>query len=117
MTYKEFEEIYKVLLENNQTYHEFVDQLPTSISSAFFDNEMVESFHKTIEKLCDKLFVAGTALCADVNYFLYDYKMGWRFIENYKEYNFKTNDDILEYFKERYFTEPDDISVKSDTGC
>ena len=112
MTYQEFEEIFKMLITERDKRDEFLNQLPSSISAAFFDNEMVNSLHKTIDKLCEKLFTPN--LLQDVEYFLYDYEFGWKFSVNYKEYAFKTIDDILAYFKEEYFTEHKTDSALSD---
>lgn len=113
MTYQDFEEIFKMLIEERDNRNKFLDKLPTSINSAFFDNEMVESLHRTIDKLCVKLFTPN--LLQDVEYFLYDYEFGWHFCVNSKEYQFYSTDDILAYFKEQYFTEPDD--TLEDSGC
>lgn len=115
MTYQEFEEIFKMLITERDKRDEFLNQLPTTISAAFFDNEMVNSLHKTIDKLCEKLFTPN--LLQDVEYFLYDYEFGWKFSVNYKEYEFNSTDDILAYFKEQYFTDIPDDMPKDDTGC
>ena len=114
MTYEQFEKIFNMLIEQRDIGESFLNKLPYSISPAFFDNELVESLHITIDKLCESLFDPN--LLQDINYFLYDYEFGWHFSVNYKEYNLKTTDDILEYFKEQYFSSPDDMP-KDDTGC
>jgi hypothetical protein len=115
MTYEDFEEVFKMLVEERDKRDEFLNKLPMSINSAFFDNEMVDSLYKTINKLLEKLFTPN--LLKDVEYFLYDYEFGWHFSVNYKEYKFETTDDILAYFKEQYFTDVSNDMPQDDTGC
>jgi hypothetical protein len=105
MTYEKFEQIFSFLYNQNKAQNAWVDKLPHDISSAFFDNEYVNSISLSKEMLLDNLF-EDQFLRYDIDYILYNEA---RYIINgdieWKFDNSSELEEFLEYFKEVYFTE------------
>jgi hypothetical protein len=105
MTYEKFEQIFSFLYNQNKAQNAWVDKLPYDISSAFFDNEYVNSLILSKEILLDNLF-EDQFLRYDIDYILYNEAR--YIISGDIEYKFEGSDELeefLKYFKEVYFTE------------
>jgi len=101
MTFERFSEIFKSLMQTKIEISEFIDSIPKSISSAFFDNEAITLLYKENRLLSEELF--GTKLYEDIDYFLYEGMDNHWYIErNGNEYPITDIKDMLEYFQKEY---------------
>jgi hypothetical protein len=60
------------MIESDREADAFIETLPSSINSVFFDNPLVNSLYKINGTLIDHLF--GKKLADEVNWFLYEWK-------------------------------------------
>jgi hypothetical protein len=67
------EEIFRKLVERNNVRKEYLDKIPSDISPALFDNELVNSYGMDVDMLTN--FVFGDA-SESVYWFLYEWKPG-----------------------------------------
>ncbi len=70
MTFTQFSNIMQVLHIENEKRSAWLNNIPTDISAAFFDNEYVNSLHKVIEFFINQII--PTDLQTDVSWFLYE---------------------------------------------
>ena len=102
MTYEEFVPLYEMLIVEKQTQEEFLNALPTSISDAFFDNELVESLEKQKSYLVEAL-VKDEDLLEVIYYFLYEHHCVIISADGTRN-EYLHLDDKLAYFKEQFFS-------------
>jgi len=75
MTFEEFSKIFEVLYKERQVQDEFFDSLPSSINSAFCDNDFVTSMITERNMLLANLF--SEDIIYDIDYFLYEWQEGF----------------------------------------
>ena len=110
MTFEKFKKLFSMMMEEKDSRSKFYDMLPSSISAAFFDNELVYSYEKELNMLIHLAF--GDDIRYDVEYFLYEWKPGCHVISEKKEYVIDTMEEVLEYFREEYFDAENNITTK-----
>ena len=99
MNYKEFEPIFTLIYKEYKKRDEFLDHIPASLRTSIFDNEYTNSLEIVNDKLIESIFSMEVAY--DVNYFLYEWNVGFAIINNI-EYVINDFDDMLTYFKKEY---------------
>ena len=102
MKYKEFELIFTLIYKEYKKRDEFLDLIPASLRTSIFDNEYTNSLEIVNDKLLESIFSMEVAY--DVNYFLYEWEVGFTIINNDIEYLINDFDDMLAYFKSEYKT-------------
>ena len=107
MNYETVSKVFTLLYEQDKIRDKWISNLPNDISGAFYDNDYVDSFHKSIEFLLNQLFINDERILSDIEYFLYECGNGGKIITAEGEAYVFTPDNFLEetlkYFKEVYF--------------
>lgn len=101
MTFDKFKSIFTVLYNETKNQNNFVDCLPSTIKQAIFDNEYTNSLAREKRLLLKHLFTQP--VFEDIDYFLYDFKVGFRIIIDEKEYAPANFEGILYYFQQVHF--------------
>jgi len=102
MNFEKFEPIFTLIYKEYQKRDEFLDLVPLSLRESVFDNEYTNSLEFINDRLIDSLFSEEVA--SDINYFLYDWKIGFMIIRDDIEYVINDFEDMLKYFKKNYKT-------------
>jgi pyruvate-formate lyase-activating enzyme len=101
MSYGQFVEIFTALYNETAVQNAFVDSLPSTIKEAFIDNEYTNSLAREKRLLLKHLF--AQPIFEVIDYFLYDFKFGYKVIVDDVEYKPSNFDEILNFFKEVYY--------------
>lgn len=101
MNFDNFKSIFTVLYNETAKQNAFIDSLPRSINMAFCDNEYTESMATEKRVLLKHLF--SKPIVDDIDYFIYEFKLGYKVVVNNVEYSPKNLEEILNYFKEIHY--------------
>jgi len=101
MNFDTFKLIFTVLYNETSKQNDFIDSLPSSINMAFCDNPYTDSMATEKRLLLKHLF--SKPILDDIDYFIYEFKLGYKVIVNEVVYSPKNLEETLNYFKEIYF--------------
>lgn len=106
MNVEQFKNTIEFLYEQKQKRDAWIDKIPSDISSAFFDNEHVDSLHKEISFLLKVLF--KPELLEEIEWFLYEWSHthhdAFKIITtaSNKTYTINSIDDFVSYVEQEY---------------
>lgn len=105
MDVEQFKTTIEFLYEQKQKRDAWIDKLPSDISSAFFDNEHVDSLHNEISFLLKMLF--KPELLEEIEYFLYEWyphhdEFKTITTQSGKTYTINSLDDFVSYVEQEY---------------
>lgn len=90
----ELKSLLQYLVKSHKESHDWLEQLPRDIQSAFYENTYVNNILLDQDRLLK--FAVGD-LYEDIQWFLYDWKPGFEIQVNETEYIIETLDDYINY--------------------
>ncbi len=103
MTYEDFAPLFTILYNGWKAQDAFIQSVPPSIREAFFDNEYVGALESQQNALMTQAFKDKDML-EMVDYFLYEFKFGYKISGKGQDWDIQNFDQILNYFNYVYFS-------------
>jgi hypothetical protein len=100
MTFDKFKDLFENIIKSKEESDRFICSIPSSIYSAFIDNDHVDSLYRHVNYLRNYIF--GAELNDDIDYFLYEDVGEWYIKREEREYKIHDFDEALDYFEKEY---------------